>query len=67
MKAVDTDGSGFIDYSEFIAATMNKKTLLSSENMESAFKAFDKDKSGSISIAELKTMLGGASITDAVW
>lgn len=29
MRAWDTDHSGFIDYNEFLTASMNKKTLLS--------------------------------------
>jgi calcium-dependent protein kinase len=33
MSNVDTDGSGFIDYSEFIVATMSKTNLLSSDNI----------------------------------
>lgn len=64
MESVDTDGSGFIDYSEFIAATINKNKLLSSRNLEAAFQAFDKDHSGSISIDEVRQMLGD-SVPDA--
>ena len=67
MRRVDTDGSGFIDYTEFVAATMNKKKLLSKANLETVFKAFDKDGSGSISTDELKTMLGGSNLRDDLW
>ena len=42
MKIADTDGSGEIDYSEWIVATINKKKLLSNEKLESAFNLFDK-------------------------
>ena len=58
MATVDTDGSGYIDYTEFLAATVNKKKLLSSKNLEVAFNAFDRDGSGSISINEIREMLG---------
>lgn len=67
MKRVDTDGSGFIDYTEFVAATMNKKKLVNKANLETVFKAFDKDGSGSISTDELKTMLGGENMRDDLW
>ena len=39
---VDIDGSGFIDYSEFVIASMNEKNLLTNEKLQSAFKMFDK-------------------------
>lgn len=57
MTRVDTDKSGFIDYSEFLAAAMDRKKLLSLERLEKAFEAFDKDKNGKISAQELKLML----------
>lgn len=50
----DVDHSGFIDYTEFIAASISKKTILSKEKLEHAFKAFDLDGSGKIGIDELK-------------
>lgn len=49
MMQVDTDGSGEIDYTEFVIATMNRQKLLSRERLQAAFNAFDKDGSGSIS------------------
>lgn len=57
LKRVDTDGSGYIDYSEFIAAAMDKKKLLSEEKLEAAFKAFDTDHNGKITAQELKSFL----------
>lgn len=54
MAMVDTDGSGAIDYSEFITASVNKSNTLSKDNLKSAFKMFDKDGNGSISADELR-------------
>jgi calcium-dependent protein kinase len=34
MKIADADGSGEIDYSEFVVATMDKRKLLSNEKLE---------------------------------
>jgi calcium-dependent protein kinase len=62
LAAADTDGNGYLDYTEFIVATMDKNTLLSKKNMEAAFSAFDTDGSGSITIEELKTLLGGSHV-----
>lgn len=54
---VDADGNGEIDYSEFVIATMNEKSLLSNNKLETAFKMFDKDGGGSISTEEIKQVL----------
>ena len=57
FDAVDTDKSGFIDYTEFVVASMNEKSLLTSERLTSAFKMFDKDKSGMITPSEIRAVL----------
>ena len=57
LQRIDTDRSGYIDYSEFLAAAMDRKKLLSSERLDAAFIAFDNDKNGKISALELKEML----------
>ena len=68
MNTVDTDGSGFIEYSEFITAAINHDTLLSKNNLEAAFNACDRDHSGSLSKAELKEMLGGGKVeNEQIW
>jgi len=54
MSVADIDGSGEIDYSEWLVGTLNKKNLITDENLEKAFRYFDKDMSGVISIDELK-------------
>jgi calcium-dependent protein kinase len=57
FRDVDTDKSGFIDYSEFIVATMSSKKNLSEEKLTAAFKLFDTDGSGTISKEELSQVL----------
>ena len=39
-------------------ATMNEKDLISQKKLQGAFRLFDKDQSGSISLDELKIALG---------
>lgn len=58
MAQVDVDRSGEIDYNEFIAATMSTQLLVSKERLETAFRAFDLDRSGTITADELQTILG---------
>jgi calcium-dependent protein kinase len=57
FDAVDTDGSGMIEYSEFVVATLGEEHLLSDEKLIMTFKMFDKDGGGTISIDELKEVL----------
>jgi len=52
LEGVDADGSGIIDYTEFLAATLDIKTLLSEEVCRQAFSKFDKDGNGSIELTE---------------
>lgn len=42
MKSIDLDGNGTIDYNEFLAATLNRNKILSKQNLEAAFKTFDR-------------------------
>lgn len=65
MQEIDVDGNGFIDYSEFILAQADKKRALSEVNLKAAFDRFDGDGNGSISIDELKKVLGNQQ-TDEV-
>jgi calcium-dependent protein kinase len=42
MEACDLDKNGNIDYNEFLAFSLNRNKLLSKQNLETAFRAFDK-------------------------
>lgn len=52
--SLTTLNSGFIDYSEFVVATMSEKNLFSEKKLKAAFKMFDTDDSGYISRDEVK-------------
>mmetsp|Transcript_26555 Transcript_26555/g.47699 ORF Transcript_26555/g.47699 Transcript_26555/m.47699 type:complete len:411 (-) Transcript_26555:1273-2505(-) len=67
MEFVDIDHSGQIDYNEFAIATINRQKLLSKSRLEAVFRAFDVDKSGSISLDELKLMFGSTGVPDSVF
>ena len=58
MNSVDIDKNGFIEYTEFLTAAINKEKTFSSANLKMAFSYFDTDKSGKISIPELKQAIG---------
>ena len=41
LRAADTDKSGSIDYTEFLAATMDQQTYMRNDYMRTAFNMFD--------------------------
>ena len=68
MKEIDTNMSGDIDYTEFLSACMDYNKCLSKENLEDAFKLFDRDHSGTISAEELMDVLGqNADLPKEIW
>ncbi|CAD8110074.1 unnamed protein product [Paramecium sonneborni] len=62
---VDKNNSGMIDYTEFVMATIDRQQLLSKQRLQLTFRMFDADKSGSISLDELKQIFGG--ISEEMW
>lgn len=62
---VDTNGSGFIDYSgifthnaEFLVSATNIQIAVSEENLDTAFNYLDEDGNGKLSIQEIRKRLG---------
>ena len=62
MSVIDSDGSGDIDYTEFLTVTIDEKTLLTKENLKKAFLYFDKDGSNAIEKRELREWLSAGDI-----
>mgnify|MGYP000865024384 CR=1 FL=1 len=56
FKKLDNDNNGYIEYEEFVRASIDKDIFIREEIMMFAFKFFDKDNSGEITIDELKTV-----------
>lgn len=54
---VDTDKSGFIDYTELIGAMMDRKVYEDEQRCRSAFKVLDRDGDGELSNEELSKAL----------
>jgi len=57
FKRVNISGSGMIEYSEFVMASLMSKNLIDDEKLKAAFEEFDIDGNGFIDIDELKVVL----------
>merc|ERR1712032_866335 len=66
LEHVDSDGSGAIDYTEFLAATLDKRLYLQEDVCWSAFRLFDRDGDGKISKEELKTVLENGDVSSVM-
>ncbi len=67
INEVDNDGSGTIDFAEFLSLMSKKmKDADSEEELMEAFKVFDKDGNGFISSVELRHVMTnlGEKLTD---
>merc|ERR1719453_2636587 len=56
MAEVDSDGSGEIDYSEFLAATLDRRHFMCEDVCWAAFRTFDLDGNGQITKEEILGM-----------
>jgi calcium-dependent protein kinase len=66
MDGVDADGSGVIDYTEFLAATLEQRQYLQEDVCWTAFRVFDLNGDGKVSKEELKTMLRSGSAEEVM-
>ena len=53
-KNIDMDNNGYIEYEEFVRAAVSKEKFLSEGVLRYAFRYFDKDNSGEITIDEIE-------------
>mmetsp|Transcript_62194 Transcript_62194/g.173763 ORF Transcript_62194/g.173763 Transcript_62194/m.173763 type:complete len:470 (-) Transcript_62194:137-1546(-) len=66
LNDLDTDGSGSIDYSEFIASSLNTRTYIKKSNAWDAFKMFDADNNGVITMEELNEVFKNMEVTKQI-
>jgi len=64
FQAVDIDGSGAIDYSEFLAAALDHSLFFREDLCLQVFRSLDRDSSGFISVQELQELLDSGEAHD---
>ena len=64
FNSLDMDGSGKISYDEFLSAMINSQKVVTEERLKKAFRMFDKDNSGKLSVKEIRGVFGG---TEEQW
>lgn len=64
LELIDTNGSGRIDFTEFLVAASNEEQLLKKKQLESAFSYLDSDHSGYITFEEVQAFLDGTEQTN---
>ena len=64
MDMADADGSGEINYTEWLMTVVSREKIMTQEKVEQIFRLFDKDKSSTISVSEIEEMIGVAREVD---
>jgi calcium-dependent protein kinase len=62
LEEVDSDGSGVIDYTEFLAATLDKKVYMAEDVCWQAFRIFDRNGDGKIDKHEIQNVLNDEKV-----
>jgi calcium-dependent protein kinase len=65
MEDVDSDGSGVIDYTEFLAATLDKKVYMAEDVCWQAFRIFDRNGDGKIDKNEIGQVLNNSEVQES--
>ena len=62
MAKLDFNNNGTIDYSEFLIAHVDISKIVHEDKLKEVFSLFDSDNSGTITVDEIKKVLGSGSV-----
>lgn len=57
FEQLDSNGNQTIDYTEFVAAAVDKRRALNDDKIRNCFSIFDKNGDGKIELSEFKELL----------
>ena len=66
FRGLDMDNNGMVQYTEFIASTIEAQSKIEEERIAEAFDQLDEDNSGKISKQELLSFLGNDARVEEV-
>ena len=64
---LDGANRGYIEYEEFLRATIDPKIILSDENLVYAFNFFDRDNTGRISVEKIMSIFVDDKVNEEVF
>lgn len=64
FNKLDTEKTGSINYTEFVASALDKEQTLNDTNLEAAFNFFDKDNNHLISREEMRNAMAKGWISE---
>ena len=67
FSLLDGDNSGYIDYEEFLRATLDRNLYVNEKKLSLAFKYFDKDDTGFIDRDKIKTYFINSDIDEELF
>jgi len=67
FSLLDGDNNDYIDYEEFLRATLDRKLLVNDKILKLAFRFFDKEKIGVISKDKIMKLFVGTNMTEEVF
>ncbi|KAJ8599800.1 hypothetical protein CTAYLR_003986 [Chrysophaeum taylorii] len=66
LEGIDISGDGIIDFSEFVAATVQRALYTQEHHISDTFAHFDRDSKGHISLKDLEDITGSKKIADVL-
>ena len=67
FSLLDGDNNGYIDYEEFLRATLDRSLLVNERMLKLAFSFFDKEKTGFISKDRIMNYFIGTNMTEEIF